>query len=195
MRTTRLSGAVLIAVFSAACGGSTVSPAAPSTAGSTDITVTATIPPGPCTIGFDGLTANRAPFATHTACGLTVEATGAAWQGVTTYGVPPPFIWFLAPGGSTLTGDVTLRSAHDAFTFTSVDLYSSTTRIPYEVTGLAAGVEAFSLHDEVGNTFGNFKTVSNPHGTAIDTLRIRLTNPAAPCCENPVGLDNIRIAR
>jgi len=30
------------------------------------------------------------------------------------------------------------------------------------------------------------------HPTAIiDTLTITLTNPAAPCCENPMGLDNI----
>jgi hypothetical protein len=25
----------------------------------------------------------------------------------------------------------------------------------------------------------------------IDTLMIRLTNAAAPCCNNPMGLDNV----
>ena len=45
-------------------------------------------------------------------------------------------------------------------------------------------------------TFGKFATISSPNAAVpIDTLRIRLTNPSAPCCANPVGLDNIRVVR
>jgi hypothetical protein len=41
-----------------------------------------------------------------------------------------------------------------------------------------------------------FATVMNPESTAvIDTLLITLTNAAAACCNNPMGLDNIVISR
>jgi hypothetical protein len=39
-------------------------------------------------------------------------------------------------------------------------------------------------------------TVASGQGdSAIDTLLIRLTNPAAACCGNPVGIDNIIVVR
>ena len=139
---------------------------------------------------------NGAPFGTHTACGLTISASGASWQSSTSYGNPAPFIQFIVPGGTTVIGDITLQSSDGPFTFASVDIYSSTTKIPYEIAGTAHGSVALSLQDVQGNTFGGFATVVNPHAaTAIDGLRIRLTNPAAPCCTNPVGLDNIRVVR
>src|SRR5262245_3816152 len=187
MRTTGLASVLLIAALGAACGGSTVTPSAPTASTATAITTTPQVPAGPCTIGFDGLAVNRAPFETHGACGLRITASGAPWQASTTYGVPAPFIQFIAPGGTTLIGDVTLQSADGVFTFASVDLYSSTTKIPYEITGTTAGAVAFVLQDVVGNTFGRFATVVNPHAAAVDAVRIRLTNPAAPCCTNPVG--------
>jgi hypothetical protein len=142
------------------------------------------------------LSVNRAPFTVQTLCGLHVRASDAHWQALTTYGAPAPFIQFIVPGGSTLTGDVTLESPDGLFLFTSVDVYSSTTKIPYEITGFAGGAPVFTLRDVMGNTFGNFATVRNPHqGATVDVVHIRLTNPAAPCCTNPVGLDNIRVAR
>lgn len=74
----------------------------------------------------------------------------------------------------------------------SVDLYSSTTPIPYVITGIANSTTVFSIQKTQGNTFGNFATVVNPNPTTlIDALLIRLSNPAAPCCSNPMGLDNI----
>jgi hypothetical protein len=208
MRTVRLSGAVLIAVVTAACGSSSSTPTTPTPSAPTDVTTVPPAPapapiptpappavPGPCSIGFEGFTINGAPFVTHSACGLHI-IPGGAWHAVTTYGVPPPFVQFLAPAGSTTTGDVTLQSPDGLFTFTSVDVYSSTTKIPYEITGSAGGTPVFAFHDVVGNTFGLFATVVNPHrGAAVDTVRIRLSNPAAACCGNPVGLDNIRVAR
>ena len=195
MNKVRLNGAMLIALFAAGCGGTAPTPSAPTASAPTDIITTVPIPSGPCVIGFVGLTVNAAPFETHAACDLTITARAAAWRASTTYGAPPPFIQFIVPGGSTLTGVVTLDSPHAPFKFISVDIYSSTTQIPYEITGEAAGVETLSLHGVQGNTYGAFATVSNPHGVAVDRLTIRLTNPAAPCCTNPVGLDNIRITR
>jgi len=192
----RLGSILAIAAFAAACGGAVPTPTAPTASAPTDITAPAPIPAAPCTIGFEGLAVNGAPFGTHVACGLTLTAGGADWRASTTYGVPAPFIQFIVPAGSTVTGDVTVASAHGTFSFLSVDLYSSTTKIPYEMKGEAGGAVVFSMQGVVGNTFGNFATVSNPHGaTAVETLRIRLTNPAAPCCGNPVGLDNIRVMR
>ena len=77
------------------------------------------------------------------------------------------------------------------FTFQSVDLYSSTTKIPYRIVGLRGGDVIFTLDDQLPNTFGQFRKVDSSSSAAIDTLRIALTNNAAPCCSNPMGLDNI----
>ncbi len=50
----------------------------------------------------------------------------------------------------------------------------------------------FALRGTQPNTFGNFVTVVNPSPEMeIDMLRIELSNTSAPCCANPMGLDNI----
>ena len=65
-----------------------------------------------------------------------------------------------------------------------------------EITGSANGAALFTIAKVQGNTYGEFATIVNPQpSAAIDTLRIRLTNAAAPCCSNPVGLDEIRVIR
>jgi hypothetical protein len=191
----------LAAAVAAACGSTAPVPVVPTAIVTGDIAAASPAPrsvvqPGPCTIGFAALTVHRAPYTTHEECGLTVNAAAASWQVSTTYGHPAPFVQFLADGGSTITGEIIVKSSDTAFTFMAVDIYSSTTKIPYEFIGTLGGAEAFSTHDVQGNTFGDFATIPNARfGDPIDTLRIRLTNPAAPCCTNPVGLDNIRVIR
>ena len=96
--------------------------------------------------------------------------------------------------GTTEIGEVRVTSPV-TFTFLSVDIYSSTTKTPYEISGLLNGAAVFVAQDVQGNTFGAFATIGSPRPASIDTLRIRLTSPAAPCCANPVGLDNIRVVR
>jgi len=193
MRT--LSYVVVLAILAAAgCGSSTPAPTSPS-----PVTAASSVEPppapGPCVIGFDALRDNRVPFTAHTVCGLTITAKSASWQSVTTYGQPAPFIQFVVPGGTTAVGEVSVTGS-GSFTFQSVDIYSSTTKIPYEINGLANGARTFTLQGTQGNTFGAFASILNPRSNAlIDTLQILLTNPAAPCCANPVGLDNIRIVR
>ena len=57
---------------------------------------------------------------------------------------------------------------------------------------MLGGVTVFTAMGTVPNTFGNLATVPNPFPyTAIDTLLITVSNPATPCCGNPVGIDNI----
>ena len=55
--------------------------------------------------------------------------------------------------------------------------------------------EVLSLSGTVPNTFGQFRTVSGGEPVTIDTLRITLTNRAAPCCANPMGIDNLLLAK
>ena len=82
------------------------------------------------------------------------------------------------------------------FAFRSVDLYSSTTTIPYTITGMADGKAAFVLDGELPHTFGNFMTVTNPNpSTVIDKLIIKLTDASFACCGNPMGVDNIALVR
>jgi hypothetical protein len=205
---------ILLAVFAwlplAACGGgeTTVTPTATSTTtqagqdsagAATPAYLVAATPAGvastPCpALGFDDVGAPGATVTTYTKCGFTVTATAANWTAWTGYGNPAPFIGFMSAGGVTGAGEVRVTSSAGRFTFQSVDIYSSTTPIPYVITGLANSATVFTIQATQPNTFGKFATVTNPNATAqVDTLVIRLTNPAAPCCANPVGLDNIAV--
>jgi hypothetical protein len=149
-------------------------------------------------IGFAALAsvANRSSFTSLTESGFTVTATSASWEALTTFGNPIPFIQFTRQAGQADTiGEVTVAAGGAPFTFESVDVYSSITPIPHEIVGIRNGAPVFTITGTVPNTFGGFATVSNPQpATPIDTLQIRLTNPAA-CCSNPVGLDNIVVTR
>jgi len=150
------------------------------------------------TISFDGLAAagDGAAVTSYSELGFSIVVTSGSWTVWTRYGHPAPFIQFSAPGGSTVTGAIQVTAGGATFGFAAADFYASTTKIPYTITGSRNAVTAFTLADTLGNTFGTFKTVVNPKvGTAIDTLTITLTNPAAPCCANPMGLDNIVVTR
>jgi hypothetical protein len=132
-----------------------------------------------------------APVSPYSEAGFTVSAMSGEWGVRADYGNPAPFIQFWAAGGSTVTGEAQVRASGSVY-FKSVDLYSSTTPIPYTIKGLKNGSTVFTLTETLPNTFGNFRTVFNPHGAdAIDTLSIVLTNAAATCCRNPMGLDTI----
>ena len=194
----REMSAVLCALLLTAatgCGGSQPSTASPSPI----VTSNASQPPaaaGACVIGFDDLRIDRGSFASYSACGLSVAATAATWQVSTSYGHPAPFVQFLSAAGSTTVGEVVVTATAGAFAFTSLDIYSSTTKIPYEITGSANRVALFTIAKVQGNTYGDFATIVNPQpSTPIDTLTIRLTNAAAPCCSNPLGVDEIRVIR
>ena len=146
-------------------------------------------------IAFDDVGSHGAPFTTYTKCGFTVTATSSNWTVSTSYGHPAPFVQFVSPGGATTVGEVVVTASGGKFTFRSVDLYSSTTPIPHVITGIANSATVFSIQGTQGNTFGNFATIVNPNPTTpIDALLIRLSNPAATCCPNPMGLDNIVLA-
>ena len=147
-------------------------------------------------IGFDELSSNGAAFTTYTACGFRVTGATANWIVSTTYGRPAPFIQFVAPSGTTAVGEVLITAAGARFRFESVDLYSSTTPIPYVIAGIADSAAVFTIHNTQPNTFGNFATIVNPEAARqLDALLIHLSNPAALCCSNPMGLDNIVLAR
>jgi hypothetical protein len=161
-------------------------------AASAEITITVT-GGGSVTIGFLNSGGNGSPFVSHTESGFTVTATESNWTVRTTYGNPAPFIQFQRLATEdTISGEVRVTAGGAAFSFEAVDLYSSITTIPYVFTGLRGSTTVFTVTGTVPNTFGGFVTVTNPDRAArIDTLLIKLLNPATPCCSNPVGLDNI----
>jgi len=164
----------------AACGGSM----SPST------------PQKPVSITFGSLTADGASVTSYSEAGFTVSVMSGDWSVRTTYGNPAPFVQFSAQAGTTVAGEMRLTAGGSTFSFKSVDVYSSTTKIPYTITGLRNGTTVFVLSDTVPNTFGNFKTVVNQNtSSVIDTLSITLTNPAAPCCTNPMGFDNLALVQ
>jgi hypothetical protein len=62
--------------------------------------------------------------------------------------------------------------------------------------GFLNGGPVFTVVDVIGNTFGSFARRINPNADVpIQELRIRLSNPSAVCCANPMGIDNIVIRR
>ena len=152
---------------------------------------------GPVPITFKALTAAGARVGTYSESDFTVSANQGNWVVVTTYGNPAPFIEFFASAGTAPTAQIAVSAtAHAPFRFQSVDLYSSVTRIPYEITGVRNDHAVFTLADTLPNTFGAFRTVANSHAAdLIDTLIIGLTNATAACCSNPMGLDNIVLVR
>jgi hypothetical protein len=150
---------------------------------------------GAVTITFDGLSINGSSFTTYTETGFTVVATSDSWVVVTTYGHPAPYINFRVEADNTITREIKVTAGAAAFGFQSVDLYSSTTRIPYRITGLRNATTTFVLTDTLPNTFGNFATVLNPRALdLIDTLVLSLSNSANPCCPNVAGIDNIVVS-
>src|SRR5258708_37915087 len=127
---------------------------------------------------------------------MAVPETLGSGQASTTYGHPAPFVQFLSPAGTMTIGEITVKGAGGTFGFMAVDIYSSTTKIPYEISGFDRGARAFTIQDLQSNTFWDFATIANRSAAVPnDTLRCPLTNPAAPCCSNPVGLDNIPVFR
>jgi len=143
------------------------------------------------TCTFSGLTVDAQTLSSYTESGITVLATAGAWQARTSFGNPAPSILFFASADGAATGQVKVTTGGSAFRFSSVDLYSSTTTIPYVFTGLKGATKVFSVSGTVPNTFGNFASVANPNaGDLIDTLVIELTNGVA---QNPMGLDNVRL--
>jgi len=190
--------AFVAAAFLLAAAACTSSAPTSSTQNSSSNTSQTTLPPltQAVTVSFSGLTTNGAAVTTYTESGITITVSGGPWTATTTYGNPAPFLGFLAAAGTTVTGTVSITGR--TFNMRSVDLYSSTTPIPYAISGLRGTSQTFSSSATldavgvVGNTFGNFRTVTNPNATtAVDGLTITLTNPAAACCSNPMGLDNI----
>lgn len=147
------------------------------------------------TINFNSLPgSNNSLFAQFSESGFTVSAISGGWLIGQTYGDPPPYIYFNAAAGNTVAGSIAVTEGGATFNFSSINIYSSTTPIPYIFTGLLNNHTVFSNSGVVPNTFGNFALVTSPSSSiGIDTLDITLTNPAAPCCGNPVGLDDITV--
>jgi hypothetical protein len=153
----------------------------------------APVPPaGGVVIGFSQL--GGLPY---TESGYTIVSTQASW-GPSGYGNPGPSLQFVTPLGTTTEGEVRITAAGAGFRFSSIDLYSSVTPIPYVFTGIAGSSTVFAVTGRQGNTFGNFVRVANPQSSApIDTLLIHLTNtlPNTCCGSNPMGIDNVVILR
>jgi hypothetical protein len=149
------------------------------------------------TIGFSALRENRAPFTALVESGFTISTVSGPWMSVTTYGNPQPFIQFNTSGGMTGTGEISVTAAGAPFWLTSVDFYSSTTRIPYVMEGFLSGEQMFSAVDVIGNTFGNFARRPSPRpDLAVDLVLIRLSNPSTLVgSSNPMGVDNIIVSR
>jgi hypothetical protein len=147
-------------------------------------------PPSSTTVTFGGLTANNATMTTYVESGVTVSALAGGWS---------------AAASSAVTGEILVTAGGEGvaagaptFSFSSVDLYSSVTPIPYTIVGLRHSTTMFTLAATLPNTLGRFVTVANPQATAvIDTLLINLSNFQASCptCINPVGLDNIVVVK
>jgi len=147
-------------------------------------------------IGFSSLRENRAPFTTHLESGFRISVVSADWIALTTYGSPQPFIEFYGAAGVTTTGELRVTADGAPFWLNSIDFYSSTTKIPYVIEGSLNSKQVFAVSDVIGNTFGAFARRANPKADVlVQEIRVRLSNPSAACCGNPMGVDNIVVSR
>ncbi len=150
------------------------------------------VPASASTIDFSGLVPGS-PFTIYASSGFTASPTSGSWS-VNAYGAPGPSIVFFSEVGQPITtAQIQITTIGLPFTFSSVDLYSSVTPIPYEFTGLLGGSTVFTEVGTVPNTFGSFMTVHVGSVGIIDTLLITLSNPIPgfPAFSNPMGLDNV----
>src|SRR5207245_4921942 len=108
-------------------------------------------PAGTTIISFNGLTANSASISSYTESGFTVLPASAAWVAVTTYGNPAPSIQFFGQVGTAVAGEVRVTAGGAVFALKSVDLYSSTSPIPYAITGFRNSARVFALSDTLPN--------------------------------------------
>jgi len=185
IRSVSLASAVLLTLVASGCGDEPMRPSA----------IPPSAPSQTSRIQFGGLTANRREVITYSEAGYVVSRSAGNWMSLTTYGNPAPFIQFTTEPNTTTIGEVTVSSGGGFFSFESIDLYSSVTRIPYEIVGLRGRDTVLSVTGTLGNTFGNFRTVTSDRpGTFVDTLFIRLTNTAAGA-SNPMGFDNLVLSR
>lgn len=151
-------------------------------------------PTVPVNVTFAGLTTNRAPVSTYVENGVTITTVSADWMAATTYGNPAPSLQFSSPAGEATQGEIRI-TAGGRFSFSSIDLHSSTVGIPLVVEG-TLGSELVLWSQKTFDTTGSFFTFQNPRPRdAIDTLVIRMPNNSAPCCVNPMSVDNIVIRR
>ncbi|MHB8859204.1 MAG: hypothetical protein ACYC6Z_06965 [Thermoleophilia bacterium] len=146
------------------------------------------------TIAFGGLTGNGSPVTEYDESGFSISSNSGNWEVMAEYGKPAPAIVIRREAKEPESqGEIEVTDAGGAvFRFTSVDLYSSITPIPYTIKGYRDSELVFNMSDTVPNTYGNFAVVANPDAVLIDRLTISVTNPETPCCSNPVGIDNIR---
>ncbi len=175
-------------VFLAGCGGSDSNDV-----NNNGMTLTGTTM---VTIAFGDLSGNGSQFIEYDELGFRVSSGIGSWEVMESYGNPAPAIIFMREADEPdFQGEVEITSNGSFFSFNSVDLYSSITPIPYTIKGFRDSELVFTLSDSVPNTFGKYIKVENPEAAdAIDTLTIRISNPATPCCSNPVGLDNIVVS-
>jgi hypothetical protein len=181
----RIAMAFVALLSLSACGGTPAAPTTSTTTAQVSQAEPQSVPPPaylvaptpagaastPCpAIGFEDVGAPGASVTTYAKCGFTVTAAGTKWTAWTGYGNPAPFIGFMSAGGVTITEEVRVTSAAGKFTFQSVDVYSSTTPIPYSITGLSGSTTVFTVKGTQPNTFGKFATVANPNANAqVDT--------------------------
>jgi hypothetical protein len=143
------------------------------------------------TITFSSLSLNDVPFNGYSESGFDVTPTLGSW--VTSVGGVPKrasIIFRRLQGDPPVTSAVAVTAAGLPFTFDSVDLYSSVTRVPYTFTGFWKSSPVFAISGELPNIFGNYVTVSGDPTEVVDRLLIQLTNPVVRI-GNPMGLDNI----
>jgi hypothetical protein len=173
----------ILSLVVAACGGDGNTPTQPTPVA------------GAATIGFNDAGGHGSPLVIYRESGFLVLPYSGPWTVNRNYGKPAPFIVFVRGADEdTTTGEIRVTADGARFRFTSIDLYSSITTIPYVITGFLGTTSVFTMIGTIPNTLGNFATVVNPNARdVVDGLVIRISDPQCTLirCLNPVGLDNI----
>jgi hypothetical protein len=161
----------------------------------------ASAPSSAAVITFDDLPGSNgtpiAPYYQEDEFWLIPHSGGDQWL-KSTYGKPGPSAIFNRERGEPeqWAGMHVFPFDTDPFQFRSIDLYSSVTPIPYRFLGYFDGILMFDISGTMGNSFGQFATLTNPLAeTWLHVLYVELVNPYVAFGGNPVGFDNLVLNR
>lgn len=151
---------------------------------------------GATNLQFNELANLQGKFEQLDSNGFRITATTPNWLIGTSYGHPPPYIYFVRDSNESkpMKGEILISANGRKFMLDSAELYSSTEKTPYSFKGFIGERTVFAFSGVAPNSYGAFQRISNPHAeVAADHVTILLETFTEGSVGNPVGIDNIHV--
>jgi hypothetical protein len=151
---------------------------------------------GATNLQFNELANRQGKFEQLDSNGFRITAATPNWLIGTSYGHPPPYIYFVRDSNENkpMIGEILISANGRKFTLNSAEVYSSTEKTPYAFKGFIGERTVFAFSGVAPNSYGAFQRISNPHAEVpADHVIISLETFTEGSVGNPVGIDNIHV--